>query len=445
MLRHPAERWSRLHISRREFLRRTAAGATALPTMAALLAACGEERGPGVSGGEEPELRIGTPDNPAELQVFDDNPPIESGLEPESGATLTIFNWADYFWKRVLDDFAEAYSDYGVDWEYVTFYNMEEAISKIETGEAQFDVFFPTIDVVPGLVAKKIIRPLNQDYIPNLSNVWPQLADPFYDKGSQYTVPYTVYHTGIGWRTDMVDMSVEEVAAMTDPWEPFWNEDYAGIIGLYDDYREALTVGLFRNGVDDVNTGDAEAIDAARELISQLTALDVRYTIDGAYAKLPEGVFGLHEAWSGDMVAAPYYIKTGTDPYDLKYYWPARSANFGLGTVGNDCLAVPKNAKNPVLAHHFLNYYCDFKVSMKNFSWVGYQPAQTQVVLEELLGPWHGPFDASKGWINGYVLESMPEAIIQEEDFDIGKRHLALPAETDLLWQNAFAAVKAGG
>src|SRR3990172_4964971 len=396
MLRHPAERWSRLHMSRRDFLRRTAAGATALRTRAAVLAGCKEDAGPGTGDGEEPELRIGTPDSPVELQVFDDNPPIQSDLEVEAreGATLKIFNWQDYFWKRVLEDFAE---EYNVGWEYETFYNMEEAISKIETGEAQFDVFFPTIDVVPGVVAKKIIQPLNHDYIPNLSNVWPQLADPFYDGRSQYTVPYTVYHTGIGWRTDMVDLSV----------------------------------------------GDGAAIEAAGALLQELTALDVRYTIDGAYAKMPEGVFGLHEAWSGDMVATPYYIKTGTDPHFLQYFWPARSA-FGLGTVGNDCLAIPKNAQNPVLAHAFLNYYCDFKVAMKNFSWVGYQPAQTQLNPDDLLGPWKGPFDASKGWIDGYVLESMPETIVTEADFDIGKRHLALPAETDLLWQNAFATVTAG-
>src|SRR3990172_3925345 len=442
MLRHPAERWSRLHMSRRDFLRRTAAGATALRTRAAVLAGCKEDAGPGTGDGEEPELRIGTPDSPVELQVFDDNPPIQSDLEVEAreGATLKIFNWQDYFWKRVLEDFAE---EYNVGWEYETFYNMEEAISKIETGEAQFDVFFPTIDVVPGLVAKKIIQPLNHDYIPNLSNVWPQLADPFYDGRSQYTVPYTVYHTGIGWGADMVDLSVDDFAAMDDPWAPFWDAANAGIIGLYDDYREALTVGLFRNGVDDVNTGDGAAIEAAGALLQELTALDVRYTIDGAYAKMPEGVFGLHEAWSGDMVATPYYIKTGTDPHFLQYFWPARSA-FGLGTVGNDCLAIPKNAQNPVLAHAFLNYYCDFKVAMKNFSWVGYQPAQTQLNPDDLLGPWKGPFDASKGWIDGYVLESMPETIVTEADFDIGKRHLALPAETDLLWQNAFATVTAG-
>jgi len=440
MARHPAERWSRLHMGRREFLQKSAAG-LALPSMAAILAACGKETGPsGGGGGEAPELRIGSPENPATLQLFDDNPPIESNLEPEKGP-LKIFNWADYFRKKVLDDFGE---EYGVEWEYVTFYNMAEAISKFETGEVDFDVFFPTYDIVPGLAAKKLLQPLNRSYIPNLdSDVWPALVDPFYDQGSQYTVPYVIWHTGMAWRTDMVDYTVADLEGMDDPWSVFWDPRWKGIVGLYDDYREALTAGLFHNGISDTNTGDAASIDKARDSLIELTDLDVRYTIDGTYAKLPEGVFGLHEAWSGDIVAGPYYIKTGTDPHWLQYYWPAKNAN-SWGIVGNDCLAIPRNAANPVLAHHFLNYYCSYDVAMKNFAWVGYQPPQTKIVPDDLLGPWKGPFDASKGWIDGYVLESMPEAIVHEEDFGIGKRQLALPAEVDLLWQNAFAAVKAG-
>jgi len=261
MLRHPAERWGRLRMSRREFLRRTAAG-VALPSAAAILAACGGRPTAGGEGGEEtPELRVGTPDNPVELQIFDDNPPIADGLDPEAGP-LRIFNWADYFWKRVLNDFGELY---GVEWEYVTFYNMEEAISKIETGEADFDVFFPTIDVVPGLVARKLLQPLNHSYLPNLENVWPSLRDPFYDKGSRYTVPYTIYHTGIGWRVDMVPMEVADLEAMENPYDVYWNEDLRGIVGLYDDYREALTVGLLRNGIKDVNTQDPAAIQTAQD------------------------------------------------------------------------------------------------------------------------------------------------------------------------------------
>ena len=41
--------------------------------------------------------------------------------------------------------------------------------------------------------------------------------------------------------------------------------------------------------------------------------------------------------------------------------------------LDNDQMAIPKDAKNPVLAHHFINYMLDNDHSMKNFSWNGYQ------------------------------------------------------------------------
>ncbi len=54
------------------------------------------------------------------------------------------------------------------------------------------------------MVAADLLRPLNHDYIPNIDNLWPQFQNPWYDAGWRYSVPYTVYTTGIGWRTDMV-------------------------------------------------------------------------------------------------------------------------------------------------------------------------------------------------------------------------------------------------
>lgn len=437
MVRHPAERWSRLRMSRREFLRKSATAGLALPTAAVILAACAEE-GPGPTVGEEAELRVGTRADPVELQLFDDNQPIASGLQPESGP-LRIFNWEDYFWKRVLNDFGEKY---GVEWEYIPFYNLEDGIAKFETGEADFDVFFPTIDYLPGLVARKLIQPLNHDYLDNVGNVWPELQDPFYDKGSRYSIPYTIYQTGIGWRTDMVPLEIEDFEAMPNAWDIFWDPTYKGITGLYDDYREAMTMALFRNGIDNTETGDPAHLELARDQLSELKDLmNIRYTVDGAYAKLPEGVYGLHQAWSGDMVATPYYISTDTDPHWLRYYWPAKNPNT-YGLIGNDLLTIPRGAKNPVLAHHFLNYYMERKVALKNFSWVGYQPAQNDVDPEGLLGPW-----IEKGaYIDGYILDTMASTMVFREDFTHpnARQYVAVPGEVDQLWQAAWAQIKAG-
>jgi spermidine/putrescine transport system substrate-binding protein len=418
MNRHPRERhtWNRA-MNRREMIRLT--GGAALS--AAVLAACGGDKGGGGGSG----IRIASPSDPATLPIPDDNAPIESGLEPEAGP-LKIYNWDEYIWPKVVKEFA---AKYGVDFEISTFYNMNEAVAKIKTGQVDFDVFFPTIDVVPKLAAAKLIRPLNHSYIPNLDkNVWPELADPWYDKGSRYTVPYTVYTTGIAWRTDMVD---DDIAALENPYDIFWDPRYEGKVGIYDSYRDAMDMVLLRNGITDINTDDPKHIELVRkDLVDMADKTSVRTTINGAYAKLPEGDFAIHQSWSGDIVAAPYYFPQANygDPKGLlRFWWPED----GKGEIGNDTIAIPKTAKNPVLAHLFLDFLLDSQNAIDNFSWVGYQPPMKAVDPDKLIR-------------QQYVVPNLKEAIVRKEFFDSGYKALTLPPEVDALWQDAWSDFKSG-
>jgi len=419
----------------------------ALPTSAAILAACGDDGGTNAPPeGEDTTVRFGTLESPVTLQTYEDNPPIDSNLEPEAGP-LVIYNWEQYMWKRVLKDFGKKY---GVEVKYETFYNMEQAIQKFQSGEVDVDVFFPTIDYVPKLAAGKLIQPLNHDYIPNIKNLWPAMQDPYYDQGSQYTVPYTIYHTGMAWRTDIVPMEVEDVQAMSNPYEIYWNADYAGKVGIYDVYREALSLGMYRDLADqtDLNSADPAVIDAAKDRLIELNDLvGVKTTIDGAYAGVPEGKFGLHQSWSGDIQAGPWYT---SDPKKeaglLRYYWPARDG-FG-GTIDNDTYAIPTNAKNPVLAHLFLDFMMDEFNAIKNWTWVGYQVPFSAVNPDTIF---EESYPGLEGWFvwdyeapAGEHWDNLKSTIVTEEDFDIGKRATGLDVDVDVLWQDAYAEFKAG-
>jgi spermidine/putrescine transport system substrate-binding protein len=418
---HPRERfpWNRT-LNRRDMLRLGAGTALA----GTVLAACGggDDDGAVSSGG----IQIGTPDNPVRQPISDDNPPIESNLEPEPGP-LQVYNWDAYIWKRVLDDFAE---EFNVDYELTTFFNLEEGIRKLRTGKVKFDIFFPTAENIPKLVAGKLLQPLNRDYLPNLpKTIWPRLVDPYYDVGSRYTVPYVIYETGIGWRDDLMKVDVE---SMDNPWEVFWLPENKDITGLYDDYRETMGVGFYKNGDMAINSGDPAKVEAAQNSLIELVDLvNIRYTIDGAYSGLPEGKFGLHHAWSGDMVGAPFYAPKDQDPTQLRYLWPPH-AEFNGGYVSNDSMGIPTSAENPVLAHMFLNYMLDDKVSKKNFGWLGYQPPLNSLDPDTLVK-------------DGWVPEYLASAVVTEDDFALGQAPIQLTPEADRLWLEAWSRVKAGG
>jgi spermidine/putrescine transport system substrate-binding protein len=429
-------------VSRRDFLKRAAAAGIALPSLPAVLSACASAN-PYLASGLGSEAPIfGTRKNPATLQTYDDNPPIDSDLEPEAGP-LVLYNWEQYIWKPVLNDFAKKY---GVEWRLETFYNMEEAIQKILTGQVTFDVFFPTVDIVPRLVAGKLLRPLNHDYLPNLKNIYPDLADPFYDKGSQYTVPYTLYATGIAWRKDLIPMETEELRATDNPWSTFWDPAKRGKVGIYDVSREALLLGMFHGvGTDvDVNTSVPEELEAGKNALIELGDLvDVRTTIDGTYDGIPTGRFGMHQAWSGDIQAAPFYAKDpATEAPLFRYYWPARDG-FG-GTAENDTITIPRSAKNPVLAHHFLNFMLEEFNAVKNWTWVGYQPPQKGIDPVRLFEEGYPGLKGYFAWEWKGKYDNLSPTIITEKDLAIADRQIGLDFEIDALWQTAYASFKSG-
>ena len=286
-------------LSRRDFLKRTAGAAVAIPAAAEILAAC-TKPGTTSSTGSLP-YQIARPENPVTLPMNGD--PIPSDTPIEQGAELQILNWSQYMWKYVLSQFVESQQANGITFTAPsTFQNMDEGVAKLQAGQ-KADVFFPTIDVMGKLVAADLLQPLNHDLIPALQkDNWGTFQNPYYDQGWRYSVPYTIYTTGIGYRRDHIPDDV--IHGMDNPWEILWDPQYAGKVGAYPSYRDVMAIVLMKNGITDMNTSKASDLETVRkDLLALIDDVDVRISYSGAYAKLPKDLFWLMTAWSGDMVA----------------------------------------------------------------------------------------------------------------------------------------------
>jgi spermidine/putrescine transport system substrate-binding protein len=430
MVYHPRQNWTpagrRRLYTRRDFLQRAAVLGIAVPVLPSILAACGDR-----AGTDGAELVVGIPSNPAEQPLFDDNTAIEAGLEAEEGP-LQIYNWADYISPDIIPVAEEAL---GVDIEIATFFNEEEALSRLASGEVAYDVWFPTSQRVAVAVAAGLIQPINHAYLPNLgANIWPQLADPYYDVGSRYTVPYVTYTTGIAWRNDMADSA--DIEGLENPWDVFWNPKYTGQLGLYDSFTDTIAMALFRNGVADPSQATEADLEAAGDaLVDLIDLVDVRYTIDGAYVGIPEGRFALHHAWSGDLVNSQYYWPEDADTTVTRYLWPASAeGSTANGPISNDTMAIPVNAQRPVLAHQFLNFMLDENNSLENFGWMGYQPPQVNLTPAYLIE-------------NEWVADFLESALVTPEDFERDTAWVQGPldAETEALWSDQWTRATSGG
>jgi spermidine/putrescine transport system substrate-binding protein len=421
MVFHPRDPGFR-GLSRRDFLRRSLAAGVAFPTAAAILAACGGDDGtpPGTNGDIGFNLSP-TPSDPVTYPIFGDNPRIESGLQPETDTTFKIFNWIDYLWPKKLKEFGELHN---VEVEYTTFYNSETAIERIRSGELDVDIYFPSYDYLPRLVAAKLVQPINHEYFTNLENLWPSIQSPWYDQELKYSVPYTVYTTGIEYLRNEVPQTPEEY---DNPYDILWDPANAGKVGLYDEYREVFAMTLLRNGVEDINTSDPALIEQAKQdVIDLIGATDARLTINGAYSRLPTGAYYVHQSWSGDTVAAQYYTASGYKASDLGFWFPDSG-----GVIGNDMMVIPTTAKNPVLAHLFMDYMIGDKVGLQNFGWVGYQPPLSSMDPDDLI---------SDGW----VPENIRDAVVREEQFAENHTILPLEPEVDAIYLDAWEEITAG-
>ncbi len=206
--------------TRRQFLARAAILAAAAPTLGAFLAGLFEVADR--RRHRRPSLTIAAPDNPVKWDIPDDNKPIADGLAPEKGATLQALQ------LRRLPQPGRRQVVRG----QVRRPRSRSRRSTTPTRRSprsaaavDFDIYFPSYDQISRLVNGGLVRPLNHCYIPNIKNVWPSFTNPWYDQEWRYTVPYTIYTTGIGWRTDQVPA---DIGALTNPYDSLWDPKYKG-------------------------------------------------------------------------------------------------------------------------------------------------------------------------------------------------------------------------
>jgi spermidine/putrescine transport system substrate-binding protein len=301
---------------------------------------------------------------------------------------------------------------------------MDEALSKLRSGLSYDLLIGATPDTMGQLVEGQLIQPLNHSYIPNIAQAWPDYTDPFYDKKWQYTVPYTIYTTGISWRKDLVH---ENPYAMANAWTMPWQSKYRGRVAILDDYREGICLGLMKNGIDNLNTTDYQQIALARQSLQELGGLVNLIINNNDYSDVPDGQTWITNAWSGDMAAAASYMPKGVN-VDVVGYWVPTD---GRCPVNNDTMVVLKSSASPVLAHLFLNYLLDLPNALENISWNGYmQPLNgvtPQVLVKEQILP-----------------PSLTSTVVTPTNFRRGLFELQLPVDADALWQQAWLVVSNG-
>ena len=381
--------------SRRNFLR-GALGTTAVAALGVpLLAACGSQQA-----------------SPVVSQTA-----IADGLRPEPGP-LKIYNYADYIAPDLITKFED---ENKVKIEVTTFGNDQEGVNKLANKAVNVDVYQAASEsAITRLTRGGLVQPLNRSYLPDFGNLLTAYRDPSYDPGAKYSLPFSAWSLGIGYRTDRI--KPEEIAAKG--WEILGDERFRGQAAVVDSYRNSLGYNMLRRG-QDVNSGDDKVIDdALQNLLTMADRTKVKVNVT-QYQDIPEGNTTVSIAWSGDMLGSVQYLPQGTPAEVLGWWYPADNRSI----IGTDVMAVTSTATNPVLAHIWMNFLLKPENARIQFLNNGYQIPITGL-------------DPAKLAEDAGIPPLLAKAIYTDQIAENGVRQKELDIDIDRKWEDAWSTFK---
>jgi spermidine/putrescine transport system substrate-binding protein len=220
--------------------------------------------------------------------------------------------------------------------------------------------------------AQGMLAPLDHKLLPNLPNIDPAVLAKVMDKTMDHSVPYTLAYSAIAVRKD-------KLKDATPTWAMFDRATLAGRMTLLDDMREGIGAALKSLGLS-INTRDDAQLAAARDVLIRWKKNIARFDNEGYKAGIDSAEFLLVHGYSGDL------FQVQMENPKVEILIPQEGV-----TIGCDEMVIPKTAKQPALAHAFINFVLDPAIAAENMEWMGYycpnKPALAKVSPEFLKNP----------------------------------------------------------
>lgn len=285
---------------------------------------------------------------------------------PYEGQTLHVYNWGEYTGENLLNDF-EAKTGAKVVME--NFDSNEQMYIKVANGET-YDVLVPSDYMIQRLIGEDYLQKLDKAKLDCMDKLCEDVIGLPYDPNNDYSIPYFWGTVGIVYDKNQVDIEDLE----REGFEIFRDPKYRGNIYLYDSERDSFMMALKALGYSMNTSSEKELQEAYEWLVSCVQTMKPEIVTDEIIDNMAQGRKALGLIYSGDAA----YVMAENE--DMGYYLPESGTN-----LWSDAMVIPANAKNPELAHEFINFVSDYEGAYDNSSFVGYTSAN-QEVMDTLYG-----------------------------------------------------------
>ncbi len=263
---------------------------------------------------------------------------------------LYFYNWADYVNPEMIARFEQEYHCRVIE---DNFDSNEAMYAKLKAGAAGYDVIVPSSYMVEILIKQDMLQPLDHQQLPNLCNIDSAYVDIMLDPKMTYSVPWAVTLTGIAYLGNKVTIS-------EPTWAVFERQDLTGRMTLLNDMRETIGAALKFLGYS-LNTTDEQQLAQARDVVIRWKKKIAKFENEQYKTGLASGEFYLVHGYSGDI------LQVAEENEEVVFAIPREG-----GSVSMDEMVIPKNARNPELAHKFINFMLRADVAAANTEFTSY-------------------------------------------------------------------------
>jgi putrescine transport system substrate-binding protein len=295
---------------------------------------------------------------------------------------VNVYNWSDYVDPTALDAFTK---ETGIRVRYDTFDSNDTLETKLLAGKSGYDVVVPTAYFLERQIKAGVFQKLDKAKLPHLGAMWPLIAKHLaaYDPGNQYAVNYMWGTVGIGYNVKQAreilgpGKEIDSWNTVFGPGELAKFKDCG--VHMLDSSDDILPAALHFLGLNPNSTDPAD-LEKAADLVAKVRPAVRKFHSSEYLNALASGEICLVVGWSGDVKQAQKRAAEAKNGVEIGYVVPKEGAQMFF-----DNLAIPKDARNPVEAHAFIDYMLRPEVAAKNTNFLSY--ANGNLASQSLIDP----------------------------------------------------------